>query len=129
MASVASSRVTGIAFLSATGMGSLVKMESPGLKLTICQTQTQVLLVVRQVEPEILAELLQLLLADVAGLGHEGGQRVAGHDAHQAEDDQRRQQQHRHGQQHPPEHVLVHGTTSAGPAYLSSQVRASVGDP
>ena len=41
MASVASSRVTGIAFSSATGMGSLVKMESPGLKLTICQTQTR----------------------------------------------------------------------------------------
>ena len=39
MASVASSRVTGMAFLSATGMGSLVKMESPGLRLTICQTQ------------------------------------------------------------------------------------------
>ena len=39
MASTASSRVTGIAFLSATAIGSLVKMESPGLKLTICQTQ------------------------------------------------------------------------------------------
>ena len=28
-----------MAFVSATAMGSLVKMESPGLKLTICQTQ------------------------------------------------------------------------------------------
>ncbi len=40
IASVASSSVTGMALRSATGMGSLVKIESPGLKLTICQTQS-----------------------------------------------------------------------------------------
>jgi len=39
IASAASSRVTGIAFRSETGIGSFVKMESPGLKLTICQSQ------------------------------------------------------------------------------------------
>ena len=89
----------------------------------------EVLLVVRQVETEVLAELLQLLLADVAGLGHEGRQRVAGHDAHQAEDDQRRQHEHRHGQQHPPEHVLVHGDELRVSPYLSNQVRASMGEP
>ena len=83
MASVASSSVTGMAFLSATGIGSLVKIESPGLRLTICQTQSAYCCVVGQVEAEVLAELLELLLADVAGLGHQRRQRVAGHDAHQ----------------------------------------------
>ena len=39
IAKSASSRVTGMAFFRATGMGSLVKIESPGLRLTICQTQ------------------------------------------------------------------------------------------
>src|SRR2546426_4988280 len=39
IARVASSRVTGIAFLSETGIGSFVKMESPGLRLAICQSQ------------------------------------------------------------------------------------------
>jgi len=40
MASEASSSVTGMAFLSDTAIGSLVKMEWPGLRLTICQTQS-----------------------------------------------------------------------------------------
>jgi hypothetical protein len=39
MASTASSTVTGMDFLRATEMGSLVKMESPGLRLSICQAQ------------------------------------------------------------------------------------------
>ena len=39
MASTASSSVTGMDFFSATEMGSFVKIESPGLRLTICPTQ------------------------------------------------------------------------------------------
>ena len=39
MASAASSSVTGMAFLSDTVIGSFVKIESPGLRLTICQSQ------------------------------------------------------------------------------------------
>jgi hypothetical protein len=40
-ARTASSMVTGIDFLRATAMGSLVKMESPGLRLTICHAQSR----------------------------------------------------------------------------------------
>src|SRR5215467_5282713 len=40
-ASAASSSVTGIAFLRDTGIGSFVKIESPGLRLTICQSQSR----------------------------------------------------------------------------------------
>ena len=40
-ARAASSSVTGMAFLSATGIGSFVKIEWPGLKLTICQAHSK----------------------------------------------------------------------------------------
>ena len=108
IASAASSSVTGIAFLSATGMGSLVKIECPGLKRDHLPEPQEVLLVVRLVEAEVLAELRQLLLADVARLAHQRDQRVARHDAHEPEHDQRRQQQHGDRQQQPSDHVLVH---------------------
>ena len=39
IASTASSTVTGMAFASATAIGSLVKMEYPGSKVTIWRTQ------------------------------------------------------------------------------------------
>ncbi len=41
IASAASSRVTGIAFRSDTEIGSFVKIESPGRRLTICQSQSR----------------------------------------------------------------------------------------
>ena len=40
MASAASSSVTGTAFLSDTAIGSFVKIEWPGLRLTICQSHS-----------------------------------------------------------------------------------------
>src|SRR5216683_3706041 len=49
----------------------------------------QVLLVIRTVESQVTAELRELALADVPGLRPQRGQRVAGHDAHQPEHDQR----------------------------------------
>jgi len=98
----------------------------------------QILLVVGLIETEVLAKLRQLLLADVAGLAHERDQRVARHDAHETEDDQRGKQENRHGEQQTPDHVLLHGTVAPSPIasrvrsalrHLSIQARATVGDP
>ena len=92
IARVASSRVTGIAFLSDTEIGSFGEDGIARTEAHHLPEPEQILLVVGPIETEILAELRQLLLADVAGLAHQGDQRVARHDAHQAEDDQRREQ-------------------------------------
>ena len=73
------------------------------------------------VEAEILAELGQLALADVAGLAHQRHQRVAGHDAHQAKDDQRGEQKDRKREEEPSDHILVHGADA--PAYPVSVPR------
>ena len=53
IASTASSTVTGMAFASATAIGSSVKMEYAGVEAHHLPDPDEVLLVVRQVEPEV----------------------------------------------------------------------------
>jgi hypothetical protein len=57
--------------------------------------------VVRQVETQVTPQLGELLLAHVAGLAHERGERVARHHPHQPEHDQRRQHEDGDREQQP----------------------------